>query len=670
MNGGAAILAVAAVLAAFCGAAEPVAPSAGGDLAVARAALRDRLWEIARSHAMKADGDEARRIVLESFAREGKWSEVAAALKSWGSPSGGVFDYYAAAAAGDREKARRALLATGTDEGAVSARMVEADLLVDMGRRGEAEEIWRDVASSTNADERAFTVSCANLRDAALLRRAYAAAKSSDMRRLAGLGLGVALAASTNAADAAEGERIVRAFVKDSPDAPDTKEAFLALAEAAFSAGRWKDAGDIYRDAAEIWPDVVRSHKFQSGRGWVLLKLGRAEEAIGAFERAFDLAEDDASRAEALAKQGDALSEIGRAEEAMAKYKLAMGKYPDTEVARSLGRIVKLRELELAGLEHYRSYRFPEAQKAFAAVAAEDRSRAEQMEYFRALCLYAQGMDDEAAALARRLSSGAENPAIRADASLWLAKFSYNRGEWKDAYRLFGAYADSRQDSDKAPAALLWAARAAFAANDYVLAVQTVTRLAERYPSASERPAALIVQGESLIELARFDEAVLVLEIAALGEGVGAEERMRASVLKADALYAMGADNPARYQAALEAYRSVLFGGKLGPSAQISVSFKIARTLEKLKRADEAMDQYYTQVVLAYRDGRISGVRYDDDARAAFSRAAFRLADEYEGRGGDAQAVNILNLVAESDVPAAAEARNRIRRISAKGGFL
>ena len=70
------------------------------------------------------------------------------------------------------------------------------------------------------------------------------------------------------------------------------------------------------------------------------------------------------------------------------------------------------------------------------------------------------------------------------------------------------------------------------------------------------------------------------------------------------------------------------------------------------------------------RDGRIKGERFGDEARASFSRAAFRLADEFESRGRDRQAVGVLRLVVESDVPAAEEAAKRIGRISTKGRFL
>ena len=148
------------------------------------------------------------------------------------------------------------------------------------------------------------------------------------------------------------------------------------------------------------------------------------------------------------------------------------------------------------------------------------------------------------------------------------------------------------------------------------------------------------------------------------------EERLRARLLRADALFATGADNPARYAAALDSYRSIRLGGTLSVSDRISVSFKIAKSLERLKRIDEAIDEYYTHVVLAYRSSRSKGETLDDGARAAFSRAAFRLADEYESRGRDYQAIHILELVVMSDVPAAGEAEKRIARISMKGGFL
>ena len=184
------------------------------------------------------------------------------------------------------------------------------------------------------------------------------------------------------------------------------------------------------------------------------------------------------------------------------------------------------------------------------------------------------------------------------------------------------------------------------------------------------KPQALMVQGKALIELSRFDEAVLVFDRVLVAEDIRQDDRVRAKMLKADALYAMGSDNPSRYAAALEAYRDVRFGGDLSASERLLLSFRIARSLDKLKRTEEALDQYYAQVVLAYREGRLAGGHFTDEARAAFSKSAFRLADEYENRGQGHQALRVLELVAESDVPAADEAVRRIDRMRRKGRFL
>jgi tetratricopeptide (TPR) repeat protein len=354
---------------------------------------------------------------------------------------------------------------------------------------------------------------------------------------------------------------------------------------------------------------------------------------------------------------------------AMERYREVLGAYPDTAVAGRLRKVVKIRELESKGRELYKSFRFAEAKAVFAEIAAADPEKKARMDFFEALCLYGQGLDDAALARAREVARSASEPSVRAEATLWVAKFLFNRGEWKESGELFRAYAAADPGGASLPDALVWAARAAFSGGDFNGAIQSASDLARLRPDSPQTVQALTVQGEALIELARFDEAVLVLERASHSENAPAHDRIRALLLKADALFATGADNPARYLAALETYRSVLFGGTLDASAGICVSFKIAKVLEKLKRTEEAVDQYYSQVVLAYRRYRLDGVRLDDDARAAFSRAAFRLADEFEGRGRDYQAIRILELVAASDVPAAGEAEKRIGRINMKGGF-
>ena len=674
------------------------------DFELARQALRDGLWEVARTHAAKAEGDAAKLLTLESFAREEKWDDVLKSIAAWGNPTEEGFRYYRAIglfmtgnvdsarhtlesatfrnpdyaelaarlrarlamASGDFTRALEILKAEGGDDPETT--MMIADIRNRTGDRKAAEEAWRTVALSTNASESARIVAAANLRDAALLRQAYSNATTVATRQTAGLQLGVALVRDDATFD--EGARLVRQIVSGAPDTPGGPAAFAQLANRLLERGSFDEAIRLYDELAESWPNAAKSAVVQEGRGWAYLKAGRANEALAAFLRAETVATNDETRATIMVKVGDILSEQGKTADATAKYREVMEKFPKTAAAKTVTSIIRVRELEEAGRRDYAAFRFAEAQKTFARVAEEDPPRKPTMDYFTVLCLYGQGRDDEAAEKARQLAGDSPDPSIRAEATLWLAKLAYNRGNWKSAQALFSAYAEARPKSEKAPEALVWSARAAVAENDFALAVSTVARLLSGYPDSPLRAAGLLVQGEALLELSRFDESVLVLDRVGSIPGVTAELRLQAQLLRADALFAMGADNPVRYQEALDLYRTVRRDGDLQPSMRLSLAFKIGRTLEKLRRSDEATDQYYTQVVLAYREGRAGGIRYDDEARAAFSRAAFRLADEFEGRGETHQAMRILELVETSDVPAAVEAARRLERMRKKGNFL
>ena len=678
-----------------------------GELEVAKEALRDGLWEVARLNAAKVDSDEARLVVLESYAREKKWNSLLKAFDGFIGVDGDGFVYYQALALaelGRLDEARKALAARkfavppysvlsarlkakvemgagepgaalkilqATDFAVDSDSKMEAARILDVnGDRRGAEKLWREVASDTNSTERAATVAAVSLGDIVLVRKAYETVREPELRRLAGLRLGALLIGSE--AGFEEGATLIRAVVRDSPDAEGAREAFTQLADAYLTRGEYQQAADAFKNTVEIWPDAAKSVTVNEGRAWSLRKLGRNEEALEALARAEDVATDVEDRATAVLEQGDVLSEAGRGAESLAKYREVLEKYPKTKAGEKLKELVKLRELESHGRELFKSYSFKEALEVFERLGASDPARKPRADYFRALCLYGLGRDTEAWDLASGLAKGSEDDSIRMEATLWLAKLSYNRGMWRESHDLFKSYATNAvAKASKAPAALLWSARAAFTANDFQLAVETASALAERYPGTPEATAGYLLQGEALIERSRFDEAVLVLERAALAEGIAASDRLKAQLLRADALFAMGADNPGRYHEALDTYRAVLLGESLTPSVRLSVSFKIGRTLEKLKKPDDAINQYYSEVVLAYRNASAQDrATFDDEARAAFVRAAFRLADEYESRGRDVAAMNILELVVLSDVPAADEARKRIGRIQAKGKFL
>ena len=690
---------------AVCALAFAALCSLAGELETAREALRDGLWEVAREHARLADGDEARKIILESYSREEKWDDI---LREVGgeTPPKGIFAYWKALAlvekgdkaaagevlesadfgegesarlaaglkarlaveAGDNARALKLLKESTFETADAPSRMVAADILFASGDEKGAAKIWREVAAMKDAPPSAVALAAANLKDVKLLRIALAATKDSQSRRFAGLKLGALLIRDASTFD--EGARMIRSIVKDAPDSEGAKEGALALADALVERKDWTAAAEAYGNAMEIWPEAARSAAVQESYAWALRKLGKNEKALEAFAKAEELAGTDEDRARLALEQGDALSDCGRGEEAMAKYRMVLDNYPATAAADKLKIVVKRRETEARGRELYKEYRFAEAQEVFAQLAKDDPGAAPRAAFFEVLCLYGQGRDNEACERAKALSTGAGDVAIKAEATLWLAKYAYNARRWSESGRLFRDYAEMKKGSQRAVDALVWSARAAFAENDFSQAIRIVTSLLEENPQGAHKSRALIVQAEALMELGRYDEAILVLERALLESDISSGDRLKSEVLKADSLFALGADNAERYIEALDAYRAVRLGESLPPGLRLAVSFKMGRTLEKLKRTDEAIDQYYTGVVLAYREGRQKGVQFDDEARAAFSRAAFRLADEYESRGKDFQAMHILELVVASDVPAADEAEKRLDRIQTKGKFL
>lgn len=638
------------------------------ELSIARHALRDGLWNVARTHAAEVASDDARLVILESWAGEGKWDEVRRCLEGWKDVKGDAFDYYRAIVAGKHAEAAEILKRSGGADGYVEARMYEADVLVKRGESAAARDIWREIARSTNVSDRVLATASANLMDVALLRKAYDSVGSAKLRRMVGLRLGMMLLKDKGSAE--DGERMIRAIVKDSPDVEGAMESFLSIADAKISGQDWKNALNAYKEAIEVWPTASKISSVQAGLGWAYENLGKREDALEAFRRAEEIALDDESRAVAIMKEGDVLSAMNRPDESMERYRVVQEKYAATSVAKRLQSVIKVRELETKGREFYLAFKFKEAMSAFAEVAKLDPSRSAMMELMQVQCLYGQGRDDEAAVRVRALVESSSSVTIRSRAAIWLAKFLYNRQEWKDSCKYFQLGVKLGAEGETAAESMMWAARAAFAGNDFENAILIATDMAERFRDSKFRLQTLLVQGEALSELGRFDEALLIYERVVIADGVTPEERTKAQMCKADALYTMGADDSSRYRAALEAYRAIRFGDVLSPSSRIVISFKIARALEKLKQMDEAIDQYYTQVVLAYRELRENKVRLSEEAKMAFSRAAFRLSDEYESRGKDVQAMSVLDLVIKSDVPAAAEAAKRKNRILNKGRIL
>ena len=457
--------------------------------------------------------------------------------------------------------------------------------------------------------------------------------------------------------------------------------------DALVASGRFAEAAGIYGEVT--YTNLFEFAQFQRGDALARAKLSK--EAEEQFRKIMDGGGRYA--VEAGLRLAAEMMSLGRTETAIDIYNRLLGEKSGLDVdlldeddskrakARPLPALTsdqRAMALERRGRANYRAYRFEDAERDFTAVAEIDPSRAGEMRFFSALCRYGAGRDDEAYASARALLDETPDSPLRADLLLWTGKFDFSQRNYGAAFTAFESCSTNQYLSvGRRLDALVRAARCMAAQSDYPKVIELVSRVVahpaaltaagQQTPETPVVAEALLLQGEALIDQARFDEAVLVLERASRLP-VSDDVRRRAAVLRADCLFARGADNSAYYQQAVDAYRTVQQDADVPPSMRLVVSFKLARALEKMHNYSEASDQYYTNVVMAYVDGVRAGGLFDGNARSLFARAAFVLADAYEASGSRRQAERVLRYVVDAKVPSADAARARIARLRKESG--
>ena len=128
-----AVVVVSAAFAAF-----------GDELDIARGALREGLWDVARAHAAKSEDPGARIVIAESFAREGKWKELLDAVEGWNNSEDERLLYYRALALAETGKMAQAGFAISDRKFSDPAYMRLATRLkarVAMSEKGAAEAL-------------------------------------------------------------------------------------------------------------------------------------------------------------------------------------------------------------------------------------------------------------------------------------------------------------------------------------------------------------------------------------------------------------------------------------------------------------------------------------------------------------------------------------------------
>jgi len=417
---------------------------------------------------------------------------------------------------------------------------------------------------------------------------------------------------------------------------PGADRLFLLRREADMfhAAGRYAEAAEIYRKAAEAAPDNSEPRIMQADS---LERAGKIDEA----EQVLRLLPSDNK---ARIRLAGILADRGKTEEAHKLYsEIIAGETNNTALKASacLGR----------GRAAYRLFRFDSALADLQTAEKANPILMNEARFLSVLCLYGLGKEEEAREAGAAYLLNCPDSSFLPDMALWIARYDFNRGRYAEARAAFLNFAKRWPKNSWADTALVWAARAAVQEHDYTGAIELLSNLIKSYPNSSRRTEARFLQAESLFELARFEEAVILLNDITTREPES-EWSLKAWGRKGDALLSLGADNTARYAEALKAYREMLQFPGITPDQMVQARFKVGRCLEKMDKQEESLEQYYTQVILKFlSDYPQDETAFSSDGIGWFIKATYQAIDILERTGRSEEALQILRRIGRAQIP-------------------
>lgn len=359
--------------------------------------------------------------------------------------------------------------------------------------------------------------------------------------------------------------------------------ACLALSsDALHMAGKHTAAAVSYLEAAKL-ADKGR-------RELLMLNAAASWEAGMNPQKAEEIYKELSSGAEAqtaLLRMGALLERENRLREAEKAYRklLEVSEEKDAQDAArlSLARIACKQGLFGNALSHLGS---PQAESAEALLV-------------RIISLYGLGRGGEAAPLAAKAASSPGEDS--APVLFWLALYSYNQGLFDDAVEYFASAAKSSPSSVLAERAGLLRAASAFRKGDYVAANAHAVSFAAGFPTSRLLPKARLLQAKALANLARFEDAVVVLDDL-VERFPASPEAIEGAILRGDALAASSGLSDRHGEAALS-YAAALSWLNPGSGEYANCLCKLAVSLAR----DGSMDDAHAALdELSRKDGGLA----------------------------------------------------------------
>jgi tetratricopeptide (TPR) repeat protein len=236
----------------------------------------------------------------------------------------------------------------------------------------------------------------------------------------------------------------------------------------------------------------------------------------------------------------------------------------------------------------------------------------------------------------------------------WLAEQAFNSGDFAEAERQFLRIYMDYQSHALSEKALYQAGRAAMRTRMFTVAIERFSELVRVYPKSSLLPQARFSQGDALTELGEHARAILAFE-EVLKNFPQHALSFAAQGRVADCQFALGADQPERYQVAFEGYRALLERVNLDRELKLQSLYKMGRCAQKMDRPDEAFEAYM-QVVYSFLS---EGLARSSKNLVWFTRAGFAAAALQADLENPSGAIAVYDRMVEAAVPASKEAHKR-----------
>jgi TolA-binding protein len=418
-------------------------------------------------------------------------------------------------------------------------------------------------------------------------------------------------------AKAGRDDKAVEAFEeveKVAPKSPLVSEARLNRAEALTRLGRTDEAEPLLRALVAEAPQNLAGPSALA-HGNLLLQKKDAAGALATFDDAAKRFARTPMAAALLCRSAEAALQLGQKEDALARFlRASESDPPDTWAEDALIRAARL-TLDLGDFSAASKLadtflsRFPnstlkaEARLVSARAAlkedkpkdaitilkaslAEDKpspATAQALTYYLGL---AYGNDNQSEKLIEVLDAQAKtSSAPAADAQFLIGRAHMEAGRYAEAIAPLEAYLKNKPDGDVADTAYAHLIHAKVELGELDAAVETLGRLAERFPKSKSLGAGRVRVAEAALAAKQFDRAAEQFRLA-----TEAPEPLVASRARMGLGYtSLESGKPDEAAAAFGAYLAVTpKDDPLAPEATLAQ----ARALEAAKKTDEALEAY------------------------------------------------------------------------------